>query len=62
MTGSCAHVFLRAREVTAVLGVSRRTTYRLIGSGELEAVRVSPRGVRVRESVLHARTCAHIRR
>jgi excisionase family DNA binding protein len=46
--------FLRAREVTAVLGVSRRTTYRLIGSGELEAVRVSPRGVRVRESVLRA--------
>jgi excisionase family DNA binding protein len=32
--------FLRAREVTAVLGVSRRTTYRLIGSGELKAVRV----------------------
>jgi excisionase family DNA binding protein len=46
--------FLRAREVTAVLGVSRRTTYRLIGSGELKAVRVSPRGVRVRESVLRA--------
>jgi len=46
--------FLRAREVSAVLGVSRRTTYRLIGSGELEAVRVSPRAVRVRESVLRA--------
>lgn len=45
---------LRAREVAAVLGVSRRTTYRLIASGELEAVRVSPRGVRVRESVLGA--------
>jgi excisionase family DNA binding protein len=45
---------LRARDVSAMLGVSRRTTYRLIGSGDLEAVRVSPRGVRVRQSALRA--------
>ena len=51
--------FLRAREVTAMLGVSRRTTYRLIGSGELEAVRVSPRGMRVRASVLRAYLLSH---
>jgi excisionase family DNA binding protein len=46
--------FLAAREVATLLKVSRSTVYRLIGSGALEATRVSVRGLRVRESALRA--------
>jgi excisionase family DNA binding protein len=46
--------FLPVQEVADVLALSKRTTYRLISSGELEAVRVSSRSLRVRQSALRA--------
>lgn len=46
--------FLTVREVAERIGASTQTVYRLIGSGELEAVckRGCSRGWRVRESAL----------
>jgi excisionase family DNA binding protein len=44
---------LRVSEVAAVLRVSKATIYRLIASGELDALQIGPRGLRVGASVLH---------
>jgi excisionase family DNA binding protein len=46
--------FLTVTEVATVLRVSKMTVYRLVHSGELEAVRVSRRTFRIRESVARA--------
>jgi excisionase family DNA binding protein len=45
---------LKVREVAAVLKTSRATVYRLIRRGELDAVRLSERGLRVGEAALQA--------
>ncbi len=41
------NVFYTPREVAAILGVSVRTVYRLIGDGRLRAKRVGQRNTRV---------------
>ena len=46
--------WLKVGEVSAVLRASRSTVYRLIRSGELPAIQVSARGLRVCESALWA--------
>ena len=43
---------LNARQVAERLGLSIRTVYRLIDDGSIEFVRLRPRRVGVRESVL----------
>jgi excisionase family DNA binding protein len=45
--------FLTVAEAAPILRVSRRTVYRLVHSGELEAVRVG-RSFRIREDVMIA--------
>jgi excisionase family DNA binding protein len=46
--------WLKVREVAKLLRTSRATVYRLIRRGELDAVRVSERGLRVGEAALRA--------
>ena len=45
---------LTVAEAAKVLRVSKPTVYRMIRDRELEAIRLSPRGLRVRESVIRA--------
>lgn len=44
--------FARAREVAALLGLSRSEVYRMIDSGELPSTRVSETGVRIPKAEL----------
>ena len=54
MTSSLSEVrFLTVAEVAAVMRVSKMTVYRLVHSGELQAVRVG-RSFRVPERAVHA--------
>jgi excisionase family DNA binding protein len=47
-------LLLTVAEVAEALRVSKPMVYRMIRNGELEAIRRSPRGLRVRESVIRA--------
>jgi excisionase family DNA binding protein len=57
--GDDGNRWLKVREVAKLLRTSPATVYRMIRRGELAAIRVSDRGLRVRESVVWAYLDAH---